>query len=208
VNFTNIWDIRDGARVDGNYIFDATTGNPDLDFRDCYFGDGWDGAAAYQGDHIAGGVNVAGWEEEYQPGADEPVPDDVSEFDIAMGLMSDGDFEEAVPYFWQYIESDGSTLKIAALQRILWCVYRSGGDLGALKEAYLAYADEELLASVRYQALDLAGFCSLYQGNPAQAADELSDLRNVAPSQADSLVLEMDIAYAEMLVPRQNSIRA
>jgi len=201
VNRTNIWDIRDGERQ-GIFVYNATTGNPDLDFENCYFGDDWDGAPAFdeetQEDFFVGDVDFDDWSDTYFEGADEPQPDDLSDFDIALNLMSNGYFQDAVPYFWRHVEGNQTKLKVNALQRILWCVYRSQGDLAALKDAYLDYADGQE-ERVRYAALDLACFCTLYDGYSEQAAEELSELRNVAPSIADSLVLEMDISYANML---------
>ncbi len=219
---TNIWDADGDGNRRGVFVYKSIN-DPDLLFDLCYWGgdDIWDNEitdfddldledkedffhnvevpdddAETADDFIAGGAPVP------------PAPDSQGDFEFALGLMKEGEFDQAIPYFWSHLADHTGNYDINSLQRLLSCVRRSSGDLDELRSDYFDYASDER-TDVRgaFEARRLAAMSLLYAGRTASATDAFDDLKAEAPSVADSISIEMDVAWSE-LVDRGGEIDA
>jgi len=189
----NFWGdaLHGGCQVDGKIEFDDLTEAQRLSY---FTGsvDYGEAAAEWEDDFIAG----AGWE----VGVDNANED--AQFENALSLMADADYNEAISAFWDYIGDGSSKMTINSLYRILWSTINGNGNLESLKNNYNQFLSEnaELEPETRFIAQRLTGFCTLNQGRTAEAIEELEALRGGAPSYEDSLSLEMDIVFAESVM--------
>ncbi|MCF7811973.1 right-handed parallel beta-helix repeat-containing protein [bacterium] len=219
ISSTNIWDIREGER-DGIFVYKIGD-EADL-FDQCYWGgsDSWPGQGIIDFDDEEDPedffVNAdvpedAETADEYITGADVPaVVADANDLNIALRLMSSNRYAEAVSYFWSYLRDAEARKPVSAIQRLLICVRRSENDLSELQEDYLTYASRRDISDLaRFEARRYANLATLYSGDLESAIEDMRELLGDLDNLNDSIEVEMDIAYSELVASeRGNNINA
>jgi len=213
INYTNIWDSRNGTRT-GFFVYNSS-GAANVNFDQNFWGDNegnpphggcseFDNeanrASFFAGLAVNYGEAADSWVDDYIVGAAWPPQiDDLDNFDLGLTAADAGDYNSAVEYFQQHL-SDPSTdrLKVNALNRLLWSWRQSDEPLDSLRSYYgrfsRSHAEDRYLA---YAAQRLADYSLVYDIGAEEAVAALSALRDETPSYSDSVSLEMDIAFLQ-----------
>lgn len=224
IRWENIWDIHNRSRR-GIFAYKTYSVTQSVDLQHCFWGgrDSWsteEGATPIPDDYSITAFDQdnpdrffykeAGddflhndFEGSYVTGASKPnFVDDIDDFDAALASMSSANYPQAIDGFWRYLENGKTNLAINALNQILLCTEREGGDLMTLRTRFLEYASSNpyLEANSQFTARKLAGNCMLADGQVSSAYSDFTKLRGEAPSLEDSLALEMEIAYVHTLL--------
>jgi len=215
---TNIWDIDGVAPDAGNrrakFVYKANSG--DIPFPpDCYWGgnDSWPNIGIVAYDNLSGAERAALFTRVGVPGVDDnedafivggaeppPTSDNVTDLEMAHSLMREGQYAEAIPYFQAHLEDNEKQFQMNALQNLFTCYRRTNGSMTTLRSGYLAYAENESASEANaFEARRLACRATLYDNQPSESADQLQELLCDAGSAQDSIRIEMDVAWADLI---------
>ena len=150
-----------------------------------------------------------GQEDEFITGydTDPPVVDDITDFDRALALFEEHQYDQAAELFESHIEEDLSAPYVFnSLAKMLTSVKRSNRSLDALKDQYETWATrwEDDFERQSWAARRLGIMCSVYSGDYRTAINEFNQLDDDAPTPSDSLQIEIDKLYVESLIAGNN----
>ena len=118
--------------------------------------------------------------------------DDLTNWENAIALWSEGEFASAIEHFENAISDEILPDALNAIHYIHGCYIKTGGSLNDLRTYLLDVATESENDRVTWTATRFAANCLTETGNYQQALEEYSSMRENAPSYNDSLLAEID----------------